>query len=68
MKFALALKDNPGQWAVLPAEYTSASSAKAAAQNLRRGKVKGFEPDGAFTTAIDDLTIYVKFVEEEEAR
>lgn len=61
-RFALALRDNPDAWAVLPSEYTSADAAKAAASNIRSGKVKGFEPKGAFTTAIDGVTIYVKYI------
>lgn len=62
MKFAAALRGNPDTWAVVPNEYTSEGAAKTAALSIRRGKLKGFEPAGAYTTAVDGLTVYVKYV------
>lgn len=61
-KVASALKAHAGQWAVLPGKSTTNGGAKATAQNVRAGKVKGFEPKGAFEAAVDGLTIYVRYV------
>lgn len=62
--FSDALRGRPGEWAVFPREGGSSSSASSAAANIRAGKTKGFEPKGAFETAVDGATIYVRFVGE----
>ena len=68
MEFAAQLKESPKRWAVLPGgDKTSENSAKATAQNIRRGKIKGFD-DGKFETAVDGLTIYVRFVGKPEPK
>lgn len=61
-KFAKALRDNPGKWAVLPHERTE-KTAQGFSQNLRRGKVKGFE-NAEWETAIEGSKIWVRFLKD----
>lgn len=42
LEFALALREHPGRWAVLPGGARTEKSSKGTAQNIRRGQVKGF--------------------------
>lgn len=61
--FALALREYPGKWAVLPSdEERSEKGAKATAQNIKRGRVRGF-PAGEYETAVDGTKVYVRFKE-----
>lgn len=65
VKFAVALKENPGKWAILPAASTSEKGAEATAHNIRRGRVGGFkleEDHGKFDVAVDGTKIYVRFL------
>ena len=61
-KLATALKGNPEKWARLPGEGRSVAGAKQTALNIRRGKIRGFEPEGAFETRIAEAKIWVRFV------
>lgn len=72
-EIATALRENPGRWALLPSptgERTEKGAA-ATAQNIRRGKVKGFEAgQKVFETAVDGVKVYVRVkpdVDEAEA-
>ena len=62
-EIATALRENPGRWALLPSPTgdRTEKGAAATAQNIRRGKVKGFE-DGqkVFETAVDGVKVYVR--------
>jgi hypothetical protein len=46
-------------------ESTSPKSAEGIANNIRRGKTKGFE-GGKYETAVDELKIYVRFLGNDE--
>lgn len=62
LQFALELRKHPGRWAVMPDPgVTTEGSAMAKAQNIRRGKVKGFAP-GEYEAGVDGTTIYVRFI------
>ena len=69
LHFALALRERPGKWAVLPSDgqERTVKGANATAQNIRRGKVKGFTPAGAYETAVHETKIWVRFKEDQEA-
>lgn len=61
MEFAEALRQNVGKWAKLPTVHgdkRTKGSANSTAQNIRGGKVKGFE-QGKFETAIADTEVWV---------
>jgi hypothetical protein len=63
LAFALALREYPGRWAVLPATRPrTEKSALAAANNIRRGKTKGFKPN-QYDAAVHEGTIWVRFKE-----
>lgn len=63
LELALALREQPGRWALLHVEGQTRTEkgANATAQNIRRGKVKGFTPAGAYETAVDGTKIWVRF-------
>lgn len=67
MQFAVELKKHPNRWVLLPSDGTrrSEKGAEATAQNIRRGKVKGFAPR-QYETAVDGTTIYVRYLGEPE--
>lgn len=62
LEFAIALRDHPGKWAVLPSadERRSEKGAQATSQNIRRGKVRGF-PKGQYESVVDGTRIYVRY-------
>lgn len=65
LDFALGLREHPGKWGVLPtgeSETRTEKGAMATAQNIRRGKVKGFKA-GQYDTAIHGTKIWVRFKE-----
>lgn len=68
-KIATALRQNPGRWALI-GKATSEKSAEGTANNIRRGKVKGFElpedSDASFDVAVDEFKIYVRYLEDAE--
>jgi len=61
---AAALRAHPDRWAKVPDEDRTAKGAQGTAQNIRRGKVKGFEnqPGQRFETAVDGASIWVRCV------
>lgn len=67
-ELATALKENPSRWAKLPdydGKPRTEKGAAATAQNIRRGKVKGFEVkrgQGKFETAVSGVEVWVRFV------
>lgn len=61
LEFAIALRQHPGRWAVLPSDYTNEKSAQAGAQGIRAGKVSGM-PKGEFDAVRKDCKIWVRFV------
>lgn len=65
VEFASELAKHPGRWAVLPAQSQSEKGAAATAQNIRRGKLKGFTK-GEYETALSGTKIYVRFIAEED--
>lgn len=68
LDFALALQQRVGAWAVLPSDNTrTEKGASATAQNIRRGKVKGFTPAGAYETAVQGTKIWVRYKDQPEA-
>lgn len=65
-EFASELRKNPDRWAVLPTnEDRTLKGAMATAQNIRRGKVRGFKA-GEYEVAVDKTRIYVMFKGEVE--
>lgn len=63
VEFAVALRDHPGRWAVLPnyeGHTRTEKGAKATAQNIKRGKVKGM-PAGQYETAVQDGKVWVRY-------
>jgi hypothetical protein len=62
LQFAIALREHPGKWAVLPSDGQSRTEkgAKATAQNIRRGVVKGFKR-GEYDAITDGQKIWVQF-------
>lgn len=65
LEFALAIREFPGKWAVLPTgagESRTEKGAMATAQNIRRGKVKGFKA-GQYDTAVKGTKIWVRYKE-----
>ena len=65
VQFAVELRKHPQRWCLLPSDGArrSEKGAEATAQNIRRGKVKGFAAR-QYETAVDGTTIYVRFVGE----
>jgi hypothetical protein len=57
-RVAAQLRENVGRWAKLPGERTVESAVRAA-QNVRRGTVKGFDI-GRFETAVQDGQVWVR--------
>lgn len=70
--WALALRDHPGKWAVLPSDDgevpRSEKGAANTAASIRRGVVKGFAPKGSYLAVHDQGTVWVKYVGPPEAR
>lgn len=65
VEFAVAIREHPGRWAVLP-DYSEATrrtekGAKATAQNIKRGKVKGFITK-QYETLVDGTKVFVRYV------
>lgn len=49
IEFALALKAQPGEWALMPGQAaTTRASASGLAQSIRLGSTKGFKPKGSY--------------------
>lgn len=59
--FANVLRDNPGRWAKLPAQYTSNSSAVSTAWRIRNGGVSSFA-EGEFDSSARECVVYVRYV------
>lgn len=65
--FANALRERPKQWALMPAPKQvgktgrTVSSGKAVAQNIRRGKVKGFSR-GEFEAVSQEGKVWVRYL------
>lgn len=67
LEFALTLRQHPGRWAVLPGDQKrTEKGAMATAQNIRRGKVKGFKPN-QYDTAIHGTKIWVRYKTDQPA-
>ena len=64
-EFAAAVRARPGAWAIMPGTKTSSESARSAAQNLRRGKMKDFAK-GQYEVVVDGIKIYVRFIGDNE--
>lgn len=62
--FAIALREHMGRWVVLPAEppYANEKSAQSAAQNIRRGVSKAFQPKGAYEAVANGTKIHVRYM------
>ena len=67
VKFAQALRDNPGRWAVAPGERTEAS-AKGFRQNVLRGEVKGFTKGEPWEAAVEGGKVWVRFNPDEDRK
>ena len=67
VEWALALRQHPGKWAVLPGDNKTKASADGTAQNIRRGVTKGFAPKGSYETAVDGTKIWVRYVGKDES-
>lgn len=76
VEWAYALREYPGQWAVLPEGPEGARSVKGAenlAQGIRRGTTAGFKPKGTYDAVADEVTddkhpepygkVWVKFLD-----
>lgn len=64
VEFAVALRDHQDKWAVLPTPDNATRTekgAKATAQNIRRGKVKGFTA-GEYQAVTDGHKVWVRYV------
>lgn len=64
--FAIALREHPGEWAVLPADLPSAKSAGLLCQNIRRGVQKAFAPKGSFEAVYEDTKVWVRCLPEDQ--
>lgn len=58
---AQALREKPGEWAIVPRKFATSSSAQATAGNIRRGKV-GAMPKGKYEAVASDTKIWVRYV------
>jgi hypothetical protein len=66
LEFAIALREHPEKWAVLPSDPPPASdkAGQNAAQNIRRGVTKAFAPKGAYEAVYAPETgkIHVRYM------
>lgn len=61
-RFAEALRDRPGEWAVWPHEqYSTGRYAAAVANNIRKGKYSAL-PMGEFEVYAAEKRVYVRFI------
>lgn len=63
LEFAMALREHPGRWAVLPnmeGKDRSDKGAKATGQNIKAGKIKGFTK-GLYETAVQGGKVWVRY-------
>lgn len=61
LEFAIALREHQDRWAVLPDdEPRTEKSAAGTAQNIRRGKMKGFD-NGEYDAVPSGVKVYVKW-------
>lgn len=59
---AIGLREHPGRWALLPSDTErSEKGAAATAQNLRRGKIKGFDK-GLYESAHQGHKVWVRYM------
>lgn len=60
-----ALRDRPGEWALI-ARYQTRDRASSVASHIRRGRAAAWEPAGAFEAAFDGGDLYARYVKEEQ--
>jgi hypothetical protein len=66
-ELALALQGRPDTWAKVPEdEGRGEKTAQNLAANIRRGKVKGFTPAGAYEAVNDGASVYVRYLTPKE--
>lgn len=64
-EFFQELRFRPGKWAKVPGGRTTHASAVTLAHDIRTGRKGGTQPN-EFETAVDDLQVYARFIEEED--
>ena len=65
MEVAAALREHPGEWAVIPREFATPNSAKNGAATIRTGRNRAM-PKGEFEAVAHERVVYARYVGEKE--